>query len=89
MIMDCEHFFGISVKDENGIPYDYQHGCWVNENYPENCGKNCPMYEPTDLGPVMVSYESTASISSHVEDFKTSSPKKFGQSLLNKRKRRK
>ena len=40
---DCKHFFGRTVKDENGIPYDYQQGCMIGLNL--DCGVHCPRFE--------------------------------------------
>lgn len=41
---NCKHFFGRTVKDDNGIPYGYQMGCLVGGNI-ANCGAHCKLFE--------------------------------------------
>lgn len=41
---NCKHFFGRTVKDDNGIPYDYQIGCMIGLD-PSDCGAHCPRFE--------------------------------------------
>lgn len=47
---NCKHFFGRTVKDENGIPYDYQQGCMIGLN-PYDCGTHCPKFESLSSSP--------------------------------------
>lgn len=41
----CKHFFGRTIKDKNGILYDYIKGCLVNENI-NDCGAHCKKFDP-------------------------------------------
>lgn len=41
----CKHFFGRTLKDDNGIPYGYQMGCLAG-GVITDCGAHCKLFEP-------------------------------------------
>jgi len=43
--MNCEHYFGRTVKSAEGIPYDYEEGCMRGGDV-KDCSEQCPMYRP-------------------------------------------
>lgn len=45
---NCKHFFGRTVKDENGIPYDYQQGCIIGFDL-RDCGAHCLGFKSLSL----------------------------------------
>lgn len=41
--MSCKYYFGRTIKSEEGIPINYEYGCFINQNL-STCGQQCPFY---------------------------------------------